>query len=127
MMKGMNMRRNTTTWLLIAGLNMASPLINAQNSDTGEVIKRLERRIEELEQKVRNLEGTNGQAPPANVDHGRIEGLDQKVKALERRRELDQEAEVERAKSLPTVSLGLNGLVVRSADTNFLMNLHGYV
>ncbi len=56
----------------------------------------------------------------------RIDDLEQKLKALERNRELDQDASAEKAKTTPTVSLGANGLIVRSADSNFVMDLHGY-
>jgi phosphate-selective porin OprO and OprP len=57
----------------------------------------------------------------------RINELEQKVKVLERNREVDQEIAGEKSKGAPTVTLGANGLVVRSADTNFVMNIHGYV
>jgi len=56
----------------------------------------------------------------------RIDELEQKVKVLERNRELDQDASTEKAKTTPTVSLGANGLIVRSGDSNFVMDLHGY-
>jgi phosphate-selective porin OprO/OprP len=56
----------------------------------------------------------------------RIDELEQKVKILERNRELDQDASAEKAKTTPTVSLGANGLIVRSGDSNFLMDIHGY-
>jgi phosphate-selective porin OprO/OprP len=126
--KGINMRGHRTTWLLILGLNLLGAMVEAQDADTAVVIKELQKRIEELEQKVRNLETTKSQGAPTNDNQtSRIEALDQKVKVLERKRELEQESDTEKVKTLPTVSLGLNGLIVRSADTNFLMNLHGYV
>ncbi|MDB6125686.1 MAG: oprP [Pedosphaera sp.] len=56
----------------------------------------------------------------------RIDELEQKVKVLERNREVDQEISTEKSKGGPSVVLGSNGLVVRSADTNFVMNIHGY-
>jgi phosphate-selective porin OprO and OprP len=59
----------------------------------------------------------------------RINELEQKVKILERNREVDQEIAADKAKSstAPTVSIGANGIVVRSVDTNFIMNIHGYI
>ncbi|HLH53563.1 MAG TPA: porin [Verrucomicrobiae bacterium] len=122
------MKQNRTTWLLIAGLSFTvSPFVQAQDSDTAEIVRQLQRRIEELEQKVKNLETlrTNG-VGSGNVSNEKIEALDQKVKGLERKREIEQEINAENAKTVPTVSLGANGLIVRSADTNFLMNVHGY-
>jgi len=65
---------------------------------------------------------------PALIE--RINELEQKVKILERNREVDQEAAQSaaqtKARTTPTVALGDNGLVVRSGDSNFSMNIHGY-
>ena len=124
------MKWNRAAWLIIiAGTQFGQLRLSGQEPDTAAIIQQLQRRVEELEQKVKVLESEKGGAlrtndAPANQ---RIEALDQKVKILERQRELDQDSAAEAAKSVPTVSLGMNGLVVRSADTNFLMNLHGYV
>lgn len=123
----MTIRR--TAWLMaVAAAQLGAPMSQAQETDTAEMIKHLQKRIEELERKVRALESAGGTTPSTNgaPSAQRVEELDQKVKVLERRRELDQEAAAESARSLPTVSLGLDGLVVRSADSNFLMNVHGY-
>src|SRR6185369_14077488 len=129
-MKGRNMRPNQAGWLVIlSAMLLGIPAVRAQDANTAELIKQLQKRIEELEQKVNALESVKGPGTVTNdtPSKNRIEELNQKVKVLERRRELDQEAESEKGKSAPTVSLGLNGLVVRSADSNFLMNVHGYV
>jgi phosphate-selective porin OprO/OprP len=115
--------------MLLAGAQVAVPIARAQETGSAEVIRQLQKRLEELEQKVKTLESTK-QSPTQTNGVGsnpQIEALDQKVKVLERQRELDQDKAADTAKSLPTVSLGLNGLVVRSADSNFLMNVHGYV
>lgn len=59
----------------------------------------------------------------------RIQELEQKVKVLERNRELDQdvsaEAAKEAAKTTPVITAGANGFSFRSADTNFVIALHG--
>lgn len=68
----------------------------AQSNDSAETIRNLQRRVEELEQRV-------------NIQ--------------DRKRELDQEAASDKAKTAPTVSVGANGLVLRSADTNFVLKL----
>src|SRR4051794_20676973 len=67
-------------------------------------------------------------AEPQNIDEllKRIDELEQKAKGLERNREAEQEIATEKSTRLPSVTLGSNGLVVRSADTNFVMNIHGY-
>jgi phosphate-selective porin OprO/OprP len=56
----------------------------------------------------------------------RIDELEQKVKILERNREVDQEVSTDKAKETPTVTLGGDGLVIRSADSNFVSYIHGY-
>src|SRR5947208_15494038 len=71
-------------------------VFNAQAEDTNtlEIIKQLQRRIDELEQKVKVLEAgkpVEAQATDAQAKQ-RIADLDQKVKTLERNRELDNEA-----------------------------------
>ena len=56
----------------------------------------------------------------------RIEELEQKVKVLDRKNELGEEAAVEKAKTATSVSIGAGGFVVRSADTNFVLKIRGY-
>jgi phosphate-selective porin OprO/OprP len=53
--------------------------------------------------------------------------LDQKVKNLERNKELEAEVASAKAKTAPVISLGNNGLGVSSADTNFTLKIRGYV
>src|SRR5579862_8135885 len=123
------MKTNRAVWVVALGVSLASPsLLCAQDASTIEIIRRLEKKIDDLEQKVQALQNSKENATTTNDVQSRqnIERLDQKVKVLERERELDQEAQSEKNKAAPTVSLGLNGLVVRSADSNFLMNVHGY-
>jgi len=122
------MKNRRAVWAVLFVVTFGIPSGRGQDAATTELIKQLQRRIEELEQKVQNLEKEKTQPPPsAAPESKRIDDLDQKVKVLERKREVEQEADTEKQKSLPTVSLGSNGLVVRSGDSNFLMNIHGYV
>lgn len=123
------MKVKRTTWVIaLAATYWGGPITQAQNADTVEVIKQLQKRIEDLERKVRALEAIPGAGnatsnpPPAP----RVEDLAQEVKVLERKRELDREAAAEKARGLPAVTLGMDGLIVRSGDSNFLMNVHGY-
>lgn len=53
--------------------------------------------------------------------------LDQKVRILERNKELEAETAEAKAKTLPLVTLGAGGLNISSADTNFTLKLRGYV
>jgi phosphate-selective porin OprO/OprP len=54
-----------------------------------------------------------------------VAALDQKIRVLERQREVDQEISTEKSKTAPLVSIDANGLTVKSADTNFVMRIHG--
>ena len=56
-----------------------------------------------------------------------LQELDQKVKILERNKELDVETSVAKAKTLPSVNLGASGLNVTSGDSNFVLKVRGYV
>ncbi len=68
--------------------------------------------------------------PPSSEDVKallkRIQELEEKVKVLERNREVDQDAAAEKSKTTPTISIGADGLVAKSADSNFTMYAHGY-
>ena len=54
-----------------------------------------------------------------------IDRLDQELKILKRKLEVKDEAAEEAKKTTPTVTIGQNGLLVRSADTNFSLSIHG--
>ena len=75
------------------------------------------KRLEELEQKVKALEGKGSSAVAPE--------LEQKVKILERKGELAEEAATEKAKTTPLVTMGSGGLSVSSADSNFVMRVRG--
>jgi len=121
----MKLFRDLMTAAVLIGLLLGSSSAPAEDANTTEIIKQLQKRIEELEQKVQALESNKGVTNAPTQEQ--LQDLDQKIRILDRNRELEREAEAEKQKALPTVSLGLNGLVVRSADSNFVMNLHGYV
>jgi len=54
-----------------------------------------------------------------------IEALDQKVRVLERQKEIDTEAAEAKAKDAPKITIGNSGLSAASGDTNFVFQLHG--
>ncbi len=56
-----------------------------------------------------------------------LEALEQKVKILERNKELEAETAEARTKTLPTVNLGASGLKVTSGDSIFVLKVRGYV
>jgi phosphate-selective porin OprO/OprP len=57
----------------------------------------------------------------------KLEELDQKVKALERNRELGTETAEARGKETPRISAGSSGFSISSPDTNFVLRIRGYV
>ena len=66
-------------------------------------------------------------SPAIQALRRQIEELDQKVKILERKQELDQDTAVEKAKSAVTVSAGTGGFSLSSTDTNFVLKIRGYI
>ena len=73
-------------------------------------------------------------APPANTIDQKLEQLDQEIRALKHQRELDQEQAQQQAnqtaltaKQAPVVTAGADGFAVKSADSNFVLRIHGYV
>jgi phosphate-selective porin OprO/OprP len=54
-----------------------------------------------------------------------MQALDQQLKILQRNRELEHEAETEKTKQAPRISIDANGLNVSSADTNFVFKIRG--
>src|SRR5688572_27913772 len=57
----------------------------------------------------------------------RIEELEQQVKVLGRKDEIADEAAAEKAKTAVSVSAGAGGFQIRSADTNFVLKIRGYL
>jgi len=96
----------------IIGTVLQSTAARAAEAPT---IEQLLKRIEELDQKVKVLEGQRGSDPE----------LEQKVKILERRNELKEEEAAEKAKSTPAITIGSGGLAVSSADSNFVLRVRG--
>jgi phosphate-selective porin OprO/OprP len=101
--------------------------VRGQDTNTTELIKQLQKRIDELEQKVQALEGSKPAGATTNDSLARqqIEELDQKVKVLERNRELDQEAAEAKAKEAPRITVGDQGFSLSSANGNFGLQFRG--
>lgn len=56
-----------------------------------------------------------------------IEELQQKVRVLERKEELELERKQEKSAAAPLVTAGASGFSLRSGDTNFLLKVRGYL
>ncbi|HVU07373.1 MAG TPA: porin [Verrucomicrobiae bacterium] len=96
--------------------------VTTNSTDAGEV-EALKKEIQALEQKVNGLE--QQQAPSQSSDQ--VQELDQKVRVLERLRENDKDDAAAVAKTKPLVKLDSSGFTFSSADTNFVVGLHGLI
>ena len=106
------------------GIALASSAQDAStNSSDAAEIAALKKEIQALEQKVNALEQKQATPQPS----AQVEELDQKVRVLQRQRELDQEAAATTAKAQPRISLGSDGFKFSSADTNFVLGIRGLV
>src|SRR5260221_14423320 len=56
-----------------------------------------------------------------------VDELDQKIRVLQRQRELEKEAAVEKQKETPTVSSGKDGFWLRSADNAYQIRIGGII
>src|ERR1035438_4063099 len=113
----------------LVGLQSTVLDLRADDTNTVELIKQLQKRIEELEQKVQVLEHGKGPGTEANDAKAQehLEALDQKVKVLEREKALEQEASEAKAKETPKISLGGDGFSLSSAKGDFAVQLKGVV
>jgi phosphate-selective porin OprO/OprP len=64
-------------------------------------------------------------AADINALKEQLRALDQKVRVLERQRELEGETAETKAKETPKITVSNSGLSVSSADSNFVFQLHG--
>jgi phosphate-selective porin OprO/OprP len=92
-------------------------------------IEALKKTVQELGQKVQALEQQRDLDQQTNTATAgeQTQELDQKVRILARQRELDQESAAAAAKAQPRITAGANGFSFGSADSNFLVTLHGLV
>ncbi|HUA67405.1 MAG TPA: porin [Candidatus Saccharimonadales bacterium] len=99
------------------------------NSEEEAEIQTLQREIQALDQKVQLLEQQREGEQQASTLTNRvqIQELNQKVRILARQRELDKEDAAAAAKTQPQLRLDDSGFTLESADTNFVINLHGLV
>jgi phosphate-selective porin OprO/OprP len=120
-------------WLLIGvlvGFGIAASADEvATNSPSNAEVNSLKEELRVLEQKINRLEQQQAEknAPTQEQQFAQVQELDQKVRVLERQRELDQETATAVAKTTPKVSASQDGFKISSADTNFILQLKGLV
>lgn len=92
-------------------------------------VEKFTSRIRELESKVTAIESARV-LPEISIPAQpgpTVEELDQKLRVAERRAELAAEAAEAKVKANPRLSIGQNGVLFSSADTNFVFKLRGLV
>ena len=67
--------------------------------------------------------------PPSELDAlaARIDELDQQLRVLQRKLEIEKEQVAEKAKATPTVTAGKEGYALKSAEGDFLLKFGGYI
>jgi len=93
-------------------------------------------RLATIEQRLTTLEGSTTPAPPREVNlqpapstsdlAARLEAIDEQVRIVDRRREIDQEALTSRFSQSPVVEAGRDGFFFRSPDSSFQFKIGGY-
>jgi phosphate-selective porin OprO/OprP len=115
---------------LLAG-GAAEAKSHTSSGDKDAQIELLTRRLEQLEKRLEQSEA-KAQAPKApavaEVDKQTLKQVDQKVKLLERKLEVDKEESKAKWASFPkNVELGIQGLKVVSQDENFIMYMRALI
>jgi phosphate-selective porin OprO/OprP len=127
------MKLNQLTLAVVVGTQIIFPAWAADETDTNSTeaaeIEALKEQVQALDQKVQELERQHEAAPPAVADTNQeqIQELNQQVRILARQHELDQEDAAAAAKTRPLVKLDASGFTLGSADTNFVISLHGLI
>ncbi|HZR16623.1 MAG TPA: porin [Verrucomicrobiae bacterium] len=96
---------------------------------TAEQFRALQQKVLELEQLLKALTSSNAasQALPYAAAAPRLDQLNHKIEKIEQNQELAKEAEEERAKTAPKISLDERGFSFVSADENFKLRVRGYI
>src|SRR6266542_6267808 len=129
------MRSSRLVSLLLA-MAMPVQLVSAQtpapaeNHSVEERLQAIEDKLQQLEKRVDAATQTTAAAPASQEGEAApgdpLETLDQKIRILERNRELDQEAAAAKAKETPVISAGTDGFSISSADKKYRLKVAGY-
>ncbi len=127
------MKLNQLILTAAVGAQFVFPALAADDTPTNSTeaaeIETLKQQVQALNQKVQILEQQREAEPQAVTDTNQeqIQDLDQKVRILSRQHELDKEDAAAAAKTKPLVKLDASGFTLGSADTNFVISLHGLI
>ncbi len=114
-----NRAKGARAWLVGAlACSLVAPVF-AQERPT---VEQLQQRLEALERRF-----GGGAAQTADGNELDLATLDQRLRALERNLELQEEARVAKAKEAPVVTVGAGGAAVKSGDGAYEFKLRGLV
>jgi phosphate-selective porin OprO/OprP len=127
--------KNNWTYVLIAGVSGGGLGWGAEALalTSEQRFERLERHIEELERRLEISERENARLRSERSESTRsaaqpdLKTLDQKVKILERKQEVEKEIAAENAKKTPKLEAGPNGFRFSSPEGDHVVNLRGSV
>jgi phosphate-selective porin OprO/OprP len=102
---------------------ISAPAQDDTNSSEAAEMEVLKNEIRILEQKIEALE----QQRAAEQQPNQIQKLDQRSGDLERQRDADRTNVAFAVKTGPQISIGADGFKIVSVDTNFVMNIRGYL
>ena len=140
------MKRRWLSFLLILGAYffsasevhvLADPANTPNNRSTEERLAAIEGRLQHLESRLDQALGTGAkragatggtaEAASATPISEQLAALDQKLRIVERNKELEAEATAAKLKEAPVVSAGKEGFWIKSADNNFRLRVGGHV
>jgi phosphate-selective porin OprO/OprP len=110
-----------------------TPTVEERLGTIEQLLQNLEKRLEALEGSpiaktaaAPSLEGPEGNLQTAALG-SRIEALDQELRIVQRKRELETEAAAALDKRAPLVGVGADGFSLRSPDNEFSLNLRSSI
>ena len=116
---------------------LAESTNTVKSQSTEERLAAIEGKLQQLEDRLDQALGTGGQKLDATGGLAKaalvtpipeqLAALDQKLRIVERNKELDAEAAATKLKETPIVSAGKEGFWIRSADNNFQLRVGGHL
>lgn len=118
------------SWRVIAlssGLICATHAAELTDTNQNGDIESLKQAVQDLSNRIQALERQQAAGRQAATigAAAQLQSLDQKVQILAREREADQETASAQAKTQPKLTVGADGFVASSADSNFVFRLNG--
>ncbi|MBI3853255.1 MAG: porin [Verrucomicrobia bacterium] len=117
----------TKTSALLAALAAAVALNTGAAEQTTHGDEVILSRIRALEQELQSLKQTVKTQQTSAKEDTKVEELDQKIRVLERKQEIEQEQAAAKAKTTPILSVGEKGFSLQSGDGAFNLRLRSLV